>query len=119
MRLRDSFLHNVIVHPLLFVSDLLLRLGVGQDVAAALDTLHDLTAPTEGPDPGPLEDIEEPEGEEPEDETAGWPVPAQDPSTPASRALEWRPTPAPREERAAPVLEGSAVARMRATHRTG
>lgn len=51
--------------------------------------------------------------EEENDETADWPVPAQDPITPKARSLEWRPRargPAPPE--AAP-LKGSIAARVR------
>lgn len=52
---------------------------------------------------------------EPHDETESWPVPAQDPLTPASRAMLHRPS--PRRSTAAPParpLAGSRAARVRA-----
>lgn len=49
------------------------------------------------------------------DETETWPVPAQDPHTPESRALEWHPTWHEEAPTKPEPLQGSAAARVRAT----
>lgn len=46
MRLRDSFLHNVVVHPLLFVRDVAEKRGY-LGLAMLLSRLHDDTMPEE------------------------------------------------------------------------
>jgi len=53
------------------------------------------------------------------DESHAWPVPAQDPHTPASRALQHRPARVERVEVERPVLTGSAADRMRGARRSG
>lgn len=63
----------------------------------------------------PPEPVVEPEPEE--DETESWPVPAQQPVTAASRALEWHPEPRVKQAPAPPVLAGSAAARVQAARR--
>lgn len=109
MRLRDSFVHNVLVHPLFFPAEVFARLGFTFPLMVA-EALHDATAPAEP---------EEPEEPAEGDETEAWEVPAQAPHTPASRSLEWRPpAPLPAPEAPAP-LAGSAAARMRAARRAG
>jgi len=45
MRLRTSFIHNVVVHPLLFIADALDALfGRPTKVSGWIDRLHDKTA---------------------------------------------------------------------------
>lgn len=130
MNLRQSFFHNVIIHPLLFVADVLDWLGVAQGIGVALDFLHDVTGLEERATPGPEasgaevwmgdEAGEEAEDEEDEeDEGEGWPTPAQDPRTAASKALEYRPPAPTAPPPAPPPLAGSREARVRAARGPG
>jgi hypothetical protein len=103
-----SLIHNVLVHPLFFPAEVLAALGYPGPLAAVV-ALHDLTAPEE---PADATEEVEPEEREP-DETEGWVVPAQQPRTAASAALEYRPEPPPPPPPPPPPLAGSAAARMR------
>lgn len=94
-RLRDSFVHNVIVHPLLFVRDVAERTGY-LGLAVLLSRVHD---------------------EHAERWTAGWqhefPPPPQQPWTPEAEAMVYRGRPAmPPPAEGAP-LAGSLDDRMR------
>lgn len=104
MSLFASFVHNVVLHPLLFVADVADRLGVPH-VGPVLDALHDALPPDEDPPAVHL-------GADPEDDL---PPPVQNPRTPATASLEWRPEPPTVPEPVRPQgLAGSARARLRA-----
>lgn len=92
MRLRGSFLHNVIVHPLLFLRDVAVERGY-LGVAMMLSQLHDDTEPVEC-----------------KHEFASTP---QEPWTPEAAAMVYHPT---REQLAPPAVPkfkpGSVAERM-------
>lgn len=111
MTLLGSLIHNVLVHPLFFPAEALAALGYPGPLAAVV-ALHDLTAP-EDEVPGEVTCADAPDAEPERDETEGWAVPAQQPRTAASAALEYRPEPPPPPPAPPPPLAGSAAARMR------
>lgn len=98
-----SFVHNVVVHPMLFVRDVATRAGLHR-VSAAISTLHDENEIVGGLKPG-FQDYD--------DDGADVGAPPQSPWTDEARAMVYRPVPPPPPEPEPEPLAGSVAARLK------